>query len=302
LQLIPLPPPGDHVVWRNQAGTRLDAEALPLGRLAAISGAAFTTGLGARTSLGISLMLGLLNVRLGHWWRSGTDHGLRGGRRGARGAVPDALSRWLPVYAHLLQELLARFPGTARRHWYLSDGGHFDNTGCYELIRRRVPFIVVLDDGADPEYRFEDLSQLIRKARLDLGAEIRFARPSEHARLQSSCARFVGGLGELRGARGKPADVPPAWNAAYATVLVAEYHDETPPSRILWVKPGLLGDEPQDVLHYAGSHADFPQETTSDQFFDEAQWESYRRLGEVIGERLFFPAGGAEDWLRETFA
>lgn len=52
------------------------------------------------------------------------------------------------------------------------------------------------------------------------------------------------------------------------------------------MKPTLTGDEPLDVLQYAASHPTFPQETTSDQFFDEAQWESYRKLGEHIGTQV----------------
>ena len=49
------------------------------------------------------------------------------------------------------------------------------------------------------------------------------------------------------------------------------------------------GREPVDLLEYHTSHPNFPHETTVDQFFDEAQWESYRRLGEYIAEVLFGP-------------
>jgi len=55
---------------------------------------------------------------------------------------------------------------------------------------------------------------------------------------------------------------------------------------LLLVKPTLLGNEPTDIVQYAANHPSFPQEPTSDQFFDEAQWESYRKLGEHIGARL----------------
>ena len=40
----------------------------------------------------------------------------------------------------------------------------------------------------------------------------------------------------------------------------------------------------------------FPQEPTTDQFFDEAQWESYRALGEHIGAQLFRPIDPAKGW------
>jgi len=44
------------------------------------------------------------------------------------------------------------------------------------------------------------------------------------------------------------------------------------------------------VSHYAKANAKignaFPQQSTADQFFDEAQYESYRKLGEIIGAQL----------------
>jgi hypothetical protein len=56
---------------------------------------------------------------------------------------------------------------------------------------------------------------------------------------------------------------------------------------LLYIKATITGDEPADVLNYAALHPDFPYETTLDQVFDEPQWESYRRLGEHIGDNLF---------------
>ena len=56
---------------------------------------------------------------------------------------------------------------------------------------------------------------------------------------------------------------------------------------LLYVKPTLVGDEPADIVQYHRAHLPFPQETTADQFFDEAQWESYRMLGYHIGLDVF---------------
>ena len=65
-----------------------------------------------------------------------------------------------------------------------------------------------------------------------------------------------------------------------------------PESLILFVKPSLTGDEPLDILQYRQQHRAFPQEPTVDQYFDEAQWESYRALGEHIGSQLFGVSSG----------
>jgi hypothetical protein len=62
------------------------------------------------------------------------------------------------------------------------------------------------------------------------------------------------------------------------------------------IKPSLLGDETADVIQYQRTHPLFPQEPTSDQYFDEAQWESYRKLGEHIGAALFTPPEGGANW------
>ena len=53
----------------------------------------------------------------------------------------------------------------------------------------------------------------------------------------------------------------------------------SPPGKIFYLKPGLRGGEPADVLAYAREYAEFPHQSTSDQWFDEPQFESYRALG-----------------------
>src|SRR5207344_208229 len=132
-------------------GERLfDAEPLSLGQWVAILGAAFTTGLGARTNLGLSLLLGLSNVRIGYWWNSNIAPGDReeiGAKAAKKGKPIDWLEYLFPAQLYLSDELLARFYGPHRQRWYLSDGGHYENTGVYELLRRRLPVILLSDNG-----------------------------------------------------------------------------------------------------------------------------------------------------------
>ena len=79
--------------------------------------------------------------------------------------------------------------------------------------------------------------------------------------------------------------------------MAAVYYEGRPDrSLMLFIKPSVMGEERLDVLQYRQQHRAFPQEPTVDQFFDEAQWESYRSLGEHIAARLFRPAEGAEAW------
>ncbi len=275
-------------------------EELTLGQWMAISGAAFSTGMGKNTSLGISLLAGFFNVRLGYWWDSGVDP-----RRRCLSYTPKRFSRVFRklflVQSFFADEALARFHGTAhRRLWNLSDGGHFENLGGYELLRRRLPLIVVVDAEADPEYRFAGLSNLVRKARTDFGAEIRFLTSEElevcewlpgqgrFGTLEMMRKRAVEGLSTKERAVAEDREVERGGlSDAHAALARVSYSDRDEKSLLVYVKAAVVGDEPVDVLGYKSLHQAFPQETTADQFFDEAQWESYRKLGEFVGERVF---------------
>ena len=298
-------------VIKRDPKTHPRIEALSLGRWVAISGAAFTTGTGANTNLGLSLLLGLANVRLGYWWNSGIAP-LRRNRPGGGPNFIELASRVvaavLPVQSCLVNEFFARFHGPARRHWYLSDGGHFENTGCYELIRRRLPLIVCVDSGQDPLYQFEDLANLVRKARTDFNAEIQIVRHGNEAMDEPGVTSPMPTLEELVHPSllqviGTPEDFPPLAGDSdddqtpppprhatrHAVLARIHYLDTGTFSWLLMIKPSLMGDEALDVLQYQRMRPAFPQEPTSDQYFDEAQWESYRKLGEHIGVELFTP-------------
>ncbi|HKF44484.1 MAG TPA: hypothetical protein VKG01_15410 [Thermoanaerobaculia bacterium] len=294
--LAPLAPAdGFRVFATKEPGDTIEVEPLTLGEWVGISGAAFSTGVGFRTSLGLSLLCGMANVRLGYWWNSGVDPWNRDVQ-----TPPGILRRiarrlpLFPVQRLLVDELVARFPGTALKWWYLTDGGHFENTAAYELIRRRVPLIVILDNGADPDCQFEDMGNLVRKARLDFQTEIRFAGEENEGGSLGVARDYEGRIGTL-------AQLKPAAQAAdpdsgfcgpvarrserHIAAGIVEYPDGQR-GLLLVVKPTLAGDEPSDVLQYATNHPTFPQEPTTDQFFDEAQWESYRSLGEHVGGKL----------------
>jgi hypothetical protein len=301
--MFPADPHEGHEVDRHEV------ESLGVGQWIAVSGAAFTTGLGSRTRMGLSMLLALSNVRLGYWWDSGVDPRRRR-ERSARGALDRAFA-WLaalaPVQAYLANETFARFHGAHRRRWYLSDGGHFENTAVYELLRRRLPFIVVCDDGQDRDYAFEDAGNLVRKARIDWDAEIRFLSGDQIVDLLgagSPLLETIGTPAQLQRRARDPSGSQPgsrlhghAYSERHATLAWARYGDDAQArSLLLFVKPTLVGGEPLDLQDYFARHPDFPQESTLDQSFDEAQWESYRRLGEHIGQSLFGVAAAPGRW------
>ncbi|AHF00018.1 patatin-like phospholipase domain-containing protein [Thioalkalivibrio paradoxus] len=318
---------GFRVFESARPSVRYPGEDLSLGAWVGISGAAFSTGLGSRTNLAMSLLAGFFNLRLGYWWDSGmppekrsdplavaggnevSEAGAQPAGTAARHRLTRAFESLFPVQSYLVDEFLARFRGVARRWWYLSDGGHFENLGGYELIRRRLPLILIVDAEADPDYGFQGLANLVRKARLDFGAEVHFLDDHEIAQttLPDQVKTQLGSLEMLRRGPWQDEPVPDSTGrsrrrrvfgppqragrslACAALARVRYDHDPERVSWLLYLKPALVGDEPADVQHYQSHHPDFPHETTADQFFDEAQWESYRRLGLHIAEKICGP-------------
>jgi len=274
-----------------------------------ISGAAFSTGMGAQTSVGLSLLLGFANVRLGYWWNTGITRSRDDVQR--RNELGLAFAKLFPAPSSLLEEMLARFSGPLRPHWYLSDGGHFENTACYELLRRRVGFILCVDCGQDEQLAFEDVANLARKARIDFGAEVEFVTgkdevdatlnlpqvPPEYRTMKHAC---IGLPKAFKSLASKSGEVVESSGDCHALLARVHYDlragEESTAANtgtvILFLKPSLSSDEPLDLRQYHFANADFPQQTTMDQFFDEAQWESYRRLGEHVASTVF-PAAAA---------
>lgn len=264
---------------RKRANHQQDSEIyqpLGLAHWVATSGAAFSTGLGRSTSLGLSLAFGLTNLRLGTWWPSsfieedGKPYTFQDNR----------ITRAFTTQTYLFYELSAHFHGIRRDYQYLSDGGHFENTATYELIRegRNVELIVMCDCGADPKYQFDDLSNLIRLARIDQGLEI---VEDEGIRKVPELARYFGGIQNFA----KPTRETDRQRCALLFNVLNRQGERT--ARLLVLKPNLIDGLSVDVLNYASEHATFPNESTVNQFFDEAQFESYRQLGLYIGKTLF---------------
>lgn len=236
-------------------------DGISLGTAVAISGAAASPNMGYHSSPVISFLMTLFNVRLGWWLGNPGKHGNDAWREpGPRKTL-----------TALLSELLG-LTDWRNPHVYLSDGGHFDNLGLYEMVLRRCRLIVVSDASADPNFEFFDLGMAIRKIRIDLGVEIE-----------------MGPL-PLRLPREKLREAGAAIEAAsrYAAIGRIDY-PECPgePGYIFYLKPGVYGDESADVQDYAMKHTAFPHDTTGDQWFDEPQFESYRRLGQFVVRAIF---------------
>ena len=249
---------------------------MTLGTAVAISGAAASPNMGSNQVSGATTMLmSLLNVRLGYW-------AANPGRARWREAQPKL---W-PYY--LLKESLSQTTGFGA-FCYLTDGGHFDNTGLYPLIERACRYIVVCDNGADPDSHYKDLGNALRRCRIDFGAEFSIDGLKEMTSLGGPSTKDNSGKAHwLRGTvKYSEEHLRTVWGEHWDDGLSPEARENYKTGAILVLKPVLIGDEPVDVLQYGLAFADFPQQSTANQWFTEDQFESYRRLGYWSAQTAF---------------
>jgi len=221
------------------------AGGLSLGQALTASGAAVSPNMGAASSPALTFLLAILNARLGVWLGNPGHHGYESWKLRS------------PAFGltNLVNELLGRTTENSR-YVYLSDGGHFENLALYEIVARRCRWVIVSDAGCDAGYCFDDLANAIRRVRIDFGIPIEFPSGVQISANETGAARWA--VGSIR----------------YSVV-----EPETDDGVLIYLKPALIGDEPVDVVNYSRSHPSFPQESTMNQWFDTAQFESYRELG-----------------------
>jgi Patatin-like phospholipase len=248
-------------------------QGIALGTAMAISGAAVSSNMGYNSSPSLSLLLTLFNVRLGWWLGNPGEAGGKADEKPGEEPYRREGPKWAAL--PLIFEALGQTTDT-RPYVYLSDGGHFENLGLYEMVRRRCRLIVVVDAGCDPDFDFEDLGNAVRKIYIDLGIRVTFDG------LSSLKNRPTDEQLEAAGKAGIP----------YFALGTIEYSKAADGERckdgdVIYIKPAYHGTtEGAAVRSYAKANKTFPHETTADQWFTESQFESYRALGLDIGHAV----------------
>jgi len=232
-------------------------DGITLGTAVTISGAAANPRMGYCSSPSLGFLMALFNVRLGAWLGNTNRQG-------------ESTYR-LPGPGQALWAMIGELFGittTDFKYVNLSDGGHFDNLGLYEVVLRRCRHIVVSDAGCDGQAHFEDLGNAIRKIRIDFGIPIVFKR-----------IQIV-----------PTGDADRGLYCATAEIQYAAIDGEVANGELLYIKPTICGrgasPVPYDIYSYSRSVGAFPHESTTDQWFSESQFESYRKLGEHAMEQV----------------
>lgn len=226
----------------------------------AASGAAISPNWGYHSSPTMAFLLTIFNVRLGLWIRNPRRQSFLLPRLNGNPSSP-AFGLF-----YLLAELFGMVNDEAA-FVYLTDGGHFENMGLYELVRRHCMTIVICDAEQDGDLHFQGIGMAIRKCRIDCGAEIDL----DLSKL------------ELSG-------TPPV--SPCHSVMGTVHYPSGATGRILYIKTAFTNGLPADLINYHKEHHAFPNDTTANQWFTESQFESYRRLGEA--SILSYPAA---EWL-----
>jgi hypothetical protein len=263
----------EHYV-NEHGGFREVSQGLMVGSAMATSGAAVSSQMGFASRGPLAFILTLLNMRLGRWFPNPAH---KKPKSLWRRWLPDLAARkseaqWAKQSPRLgafwyLRELLGKT--NERSNWvYVSDGGHFENLGIYELVRRRCSRIICVDAGADPRRTFADLGNAVQKCRVDFGVEIK---------IDTGLLRGANNSGDARGyALGV---------VEYPAIAGSDGFKGT----IIYIKPSIPEEFPlpADILSYHARHPEFPHEATRNQWFSETQFESYRHLGYLIGVHAF---------------
>jgi hypothetical protein len=250
--------------------TKMESKAtgLTAGTAMAVSGAAASSNMGSATIKALVPTLAILNVRLGFWLLNPAK---------IAGTLKKALFWQLVDKLYFVKELFGLLSEDSETI-YLTDGGHIENLGLYELLRRRCKLIIAVDGEADPDMAFGSLITLERYARIDFGLRIDlpWAAVRDVTRDASVEVTESGGLPPRKASHGPHCALGTIYYPRKAT---GEQNEEDSTGVLLYIKSSFTGDENDYIVDYKRRNPTFPHETTLDQFFTEEQFEVYRALG-----------------------
>ena len=230
-----------------------------------ISGAAVSPSMGRMNQPAYRMLIAMLNLRLGGWL---ANPRLVSALEDVEGKPPTYKPLVRPTY--LLRELVGQ-NNLRRKFVYVSDGGHYENLGLVELLRRGCTTTYVIAASGDTPGSIRTLGQAVALARSELGIEFDDIDPSD----------FI------------------VKDAADPGIMVSDHaivHYRFPAGggngTLVYIKKALMKDAstPADLISYQQARPIFPYDSTGDQFYDIEQFEAYRALGASVARRALAAA------------
>jgi hypothetical protein len=260
----------------------------------AISGAAFASAMGSQTRF-YEVFLAIANARLGAWLPNPWFVALKLER--------ENLDNWtipgFPVrrrLSYFAREIFGIHPSTGRL-LLCTDGGHYDNLGLTELLRRRCKLIYCIDASGASQPLADALAGAITLAREELGVEITFttqvfdlvAGDRQQLEPASSFANLNAHLSENEIAIGsitypEAARRPEPQGCARRRGKEATCYPQAT-GQLVFAQAVLTPDMPYQLLDFPQSNPGFPNDSTGDQFFNAGQFDAYQTLGYFIGQK-----------------
>lgn len=232
----------------------------------AVSGAAFSPAMG-KMSRPERFLLALGNLRLGVWYPN------------PRYLADPEECHWYDAHHprpwYLAKEALGLHKGNDR--WvYVTDGGHYENLGLMELLRKGCREIYCFDASGDTPDTFGTIADAMRIARQELKVDIRFT-PSRHMKPNDE---GISALGVWAGT----VDFP-----------------EGKPGWIVVAKLAVPLTAPFDIIDLARTLPSFPNHPTADQLYTDQKFEAYRALGHHLAEQAASLADDIRRRIRSDF-
>lgn len=254
----------------------------------ATTGAAFSSAMG-RSSLGsTNAFLATINADLGIWLPNVIglqEGGHHPGPSDAGAGTADwsgRLRRTLtgtklprPRMGYLLKEILGWY-GKHDKYVFVTDGGHWDNLGLVELLRRNCNVIYCVDASGDKVGTFATLRQALMLASLELEG-------------------FAADDMDIEDALGRLKPLHDGTSPTNITTLniSRSIGGEPVAVKIHYVKLQACQAMSKELRRYAIADPGFPHYSTADQFLTPRRFDHLVELGRDSGHRL-------REWVRSN--
>lgn len=234
---------------------------LTLPAAVAMSGAAISPSMGKMTPRPLTFLMALANVRLGVWvpnprWVAAY---------GDDDYLPRKYARPRPSY--LFRELLGRNRVDAK-YLYVTDGGHYENLGLVELLRRGCTRIYCFDASGvgRGKAEFDALGEAIALARSELQVEIDFPK-EDLTQLEPNPKTKLAEKDVVRGRI--------RYGGKFAGVE----------GTLIYVRNTMTAKASWDARTHQREDPRFPHNSTVDQLYTDQKFEAYRVLGAGAASR-----------------